>query len=654
MCGIAGIYTKKSAQPAKLEILQQMLALLQHRGPDEFGIYRDPNCSLVNARLSIIDIGGGQQPIANEDESLWIVYNGELFNDLALKKQLLNLGHNFTTESDTEVMLHLYQEYGVEFLQMVNGQFALAIWDSKNQTLFLARDRIGIRPLFYTEVGNQFLFASEMKSFLAVPEWSPEIDSAVLKQVFTYWAPLSPNTIFKDVYEVPAGHYLLLTPQGKQLTSYWQPQFNLSQNLKHESEFVDEFGELLINAAQIRLRADVPVGAYLSGGLDSATIAATIQNFSEAPLETFSIQFSDPRYDETSYQDQMVNSLHVNHHSISCSADQIGAIFPQVIWHTETPILRTSPAPMMLLSKLVHQNKYKVVLTGEGADEILGGYDIFKENAVRRYLAANPNTDLAPELYSALYPEIPQFDGSSPFLQAFFAKDIEETDSPFYSHHLRWSNTARSHRFLSQPNNQKISAYQYPLALPRRFKTWSPLAQAQYLEIKSFLIPYLLSSQGDRMAMANSVEGRYPFLDYRVIEFAGRLPDDLKLRNLEEKWILRKFASELLPQEIWQRRKKPYRAPIHHSFLGKESLSQTEYLFAEDRLEQSGYFSPSATKMLLQKAKKSSQLSEMEEMAFVGIISTQILHQQFCQHSMDLPKFNTNIPLKTINLVANH
>ncbi len=653
MCGIAGIYTAKNGIPAELDTLQQMLALLQHRGPDQFGIYRDPNCSLVNARLSILDIGGGQQPISNEDESLWIVYNGELFNDLALKKELLNLGHHFNTESDTEVMLHLYEEYGAEFLQKVNGQFALAIWNAKNQTLFLARDRIGIRPLFYTEVGDLFLFASEMKSFLALPAWSPEIDASVLKQVFTYWAPLSPNTIFTDVFEVPAGHYLIVTPQGKELVSYWQPQFDINNHLKSESELFDEFGELLINAAQIRLRADVPVGAYLSGGLDSATIAAIIQQYSEAPLETFSIQFDDPRYDETVYQNQMVRSLRVNHHTISCSSDEIGSIFPQVIWHTETPILRTSPAPMMLLSKLVHENGYKVVLTGEGADEILGGYDIFKENAVRRYVAAHPDSELAPQLYSALYPEIPQFDGASPFLQAFFAKDIQETGSPFYSHHPRWSNTARSHRFLSQNNQLTPSIYQYPLTLPSKFGDWSPLAKAQFLEIKSFLTPYLLSSQGDRMAMANSVEGRYPFLDYRIIEFAGRLPDNLKLRDMEEKWILRKFASKLLPQDIWQRRKKPYRAPIHHSFLGKESIALTENLFSEKNIQQSGYFSPSATKMLLQKGKKSNQLSEMEEMAFVGIISTQLLHEEFCQHSIELPRFNFNIPLKSIDLVPN-
>lgn len=653
MCGIAGIYTAKTGIPAELDTLKQMLALLQHRGPDQFGIYRDPNCSLVNARLSILDIGGGQQPISNEDESLWIVYNGELFNDLALKKELLSLGHHFNTESDTEVMLHLYEEYGAEFLQKVNGQFALAIWNAKNQTLFLARDRIGIRPLFYTEVGDLFLFASEMKSFLALPAWSPEIDASVLKQVFTYWAPLSPNTIFTDVFEVPAGHYLIVTPQGKELVSYWQPQFDINHHLKSESELFDEFGELLINAAQNRLRADVPVGAYLSGGLDSATIAAIIQQYSEAPLETFSIQFDDPRYDETVYQNQMVRSLRVNHHTISCSSDEIGSIFPQVIWHTETPILRTSPAPMMLLSKLVHENGYKVVLTGEGADEILGGYDIFKENAVRRYVAAHPDSELAPQLYSALYPEIPQFDGASPFLQAFFAKDIQETGSPFYSHHPRWSNTARSHRFLSQNNQPTSSIYQYPLTLPSKFGDWSPLAKAQFLEIKSFLTPYLLSSQGDRMAMANSVEGRYPFLDYRIIEFAGRLPDNLKLRDMEEKWILRKFASKLLPQDIWQRRKKPYRAPIHHSFLGKESIALTENLFSEKNIQQSGYFSPSATKMLLQKGKKSNQLSEMEEMAFVGIISTQLLHEEFCQHSIELPRFNFNIPLKSIDLVPN-
>jgi len=649
MCGVAGIINLNSLSPVSDSTLRDMLALLQHRGPDQFGIYKDYDCGLVNTRLSILDISGGQQPISNEDKSLWIVYNGEIFNDLLLKKELIAKGHQFQTQTDTEVVIHLYEEYGPDFLQKINGQYAIAIWDTKNKSLFLARDRMGIRPLYYTNHNGNFIFSSEIKAMLAVKNFSPEINEDVLKEIFTFWGPLSPRSIFKDVYELPPGSFLILKNGSVNIKTYWKLDFSV-QNGKTENEYIDEFEELLINSSQIRLRADVPVGAYLSGGLDSSTISAVIQEFSDAPLETFSIQFSNPQFDEKEFQNQMVNTLRVNHHSITCTPEDIGFAFPDVIWHTETPILRTSPAPMYLLSRLVHQNHYKVVLTGEGADEILGGYDIFKENFIRRFIARDPNSMLRPKLIQALYPEIPQLSQNASFLQAFFMKDILETSSPYYSHHLRWSNTARSQRFLSNTNlSNEISPFGYPVTYPSEFLNWNHLSQAQYLEITTFLMPYLLSSQGDRMAMANSVEGRYPFLDYRLVEFANRLPPDLKLRGLQEKWILRKFAKKLLPKEIWQRRKKPYRAPIHQSFFSPKTSTFTNELLNDESIKKAAIFSPVAVSKLVGKASRSDQLSEIEEMALVGMISTQLVHQQFTQKTHKFPVLNPNVPIKVID-----
>ena len=389
MCGIAGIIKHNGSNPISKSTLRDMLALLQHRGPDQFGIYQDNDCGLVNTRLSILDLSGGQQPISNQDQTLWIVYNGEIFNDLPLKKELIAKGHQFQTTTDTEVVIHLYEEYGPEFLQKINGQYAIAIWDTNKKSLFLARDRMGIRPLYYAFINGNFVFSSEIKAMLAIENFSPEIDEVVLKEIFTYWGPLSPRSIFKNVYELPPGSFLQFQDGNVKIEAYWKVDFPEQKGEKSENEYIDEFEDLLINASQIRLRADVPVGAYLSGGLDSSTIAAVIQQFSDAPLETFSIQFSNPQFDEKEFQNQMVNSLRVNHHSFTCTPEDIGSIFPDVIWHTETPVLRTSPAPMYLLSQLVHKNHYKVVLTGEGADEILGGYDI-----LRKILSA----DLSPEI----------------------------------------------------------------------------------------------------------------------------------------------------------------------------------------------------------------------------------------------------------------
>jgi asparagine synthase (glutamine-hydrolysing) len=394
----------------------------------------------------------------------------------------------------------------------------------------------------------------------------------------------------------------------------------------------------------------VPVGAYLSGGLDSSTTTSIIQRFSDTPLETFSIQFSTPEYDEHEFQQQMVNSLNVNHHTFTCTPEDIGTVFPEVIWHTETPILRTSPAPMFILSDLVHQNKYKVVLTGEGADEILAGYDIFKEDYIRRFVARRPQSTKRPILFQALYPEIPQLSQNSAFLQAFFGKDIAQTGAPFYSHHLRWSNTARTNRFLENYEEFNLSPESYPIDLPGDFMQWSPLARAQYLEITTFLTPYLLSSQGDRMAMAHAVEGRYPFLDYRLVEFANRLPNHHKLRGLQEKWILRQFAKKILPKEIWQRRKRPYRAPIHHSFFNHQVQKMyVNELLDQKHLAKTALFSPTIVPKLLNKASKSAQLSEIEEMALVGIISSQLFYDQFIQKKHTKPILNQNTPFRIID-----
>ena len=329
----------------------------------------------------------------------------------------------------------------------------------------------------------------------------------------------------------------------------------------------------MIDAARIRLRADVPVGAYLSGGLDSSVTAAIIRKYASNKLDTFSIAFEDLEFDESPFQQQMADMLDTNHQVVYCTSADVGRVFPDVVWHTETPILRTSPAPMFMLSKLVQDHNYKVVLTGEGADEILAGYNIFKETKVRRFWARNPDSQVRPLLLRRLYPYISGLsDSQGAYLTAFFGKGLSDTDSPYYSHAIRWSNTARIRRFLlrNQPGPQKGHDWdQASVPLPPYFETWSPLAQAQYLEMSVFLSQYLLSSQGDRMLMAHSVEGRFPFLDHRVVEFCNSLPPRMKLRGLTEKWLLKQFGRQLVPTDIWQRPKQPYRAPIHRSFFNR-------------------------------------------------------------------------------------
>lgn len=629
MCGITGVLNITSHSPVEKTTLLQMLEIIRHRGPDGFGIYRDTHVGLGSARLSIIDLAGGDQPIGNESDTKWIVFNGEIFNYVDLRPELEARGHTFTTNTDTEVIIHLYEDFGPTCVSYLNGQFAIAIWDSEDKSLFLARDRVGIRPLFYTVKDGQLIFGSEIKSILAHPDVRAEIDLIALEQIFTFWSPQSSKSIFKGIQELPPGHFILVKDGNVKIEPYWEFDFTQETPRRSDEEYLEEFEALLVDASRIRLRADVPVGAYLSGGLDSSVTAAIIQKYTDTHLDTFSISFSDPDFDESYYQLQMADHLGTNHNVVYCTHENIGEVFPEVIWHTETPILRTAPAPMFLLSEMVQENNYKVVLTGEGADEFLAGYDIFKEALVRRFWAKNPDSKIRPLLLGRLYPDIRGFSGArNAFQMAFFKKGLTDTQSPYYSHMIRWNNTGRNLRFLANPPEHSVidSAN---LAKPN--PEWHPLAQAQFLEATTFLSPYLLSSQGDRMGMGHSIEGRYPFLDYRVIEFANRLPREMKLRGLTEKWILKKFGEKLVPKNIWKRYKQPYRAPILASFFPEKPLDYVCELLSSRATRKSECFNPAAVDGLVQKAQRSGNFSEAENMALVGIISTQLVYQQFVE-----------------------
>ena len=648
MCGIAGIFNLETRDPVAEGTLRQMLGMIRHRGPDEFGIYLDGPVGLGSARLSIIDLSGGQQPISNEDGNLWIVFNGEIFNYVELRPELEARGHRFTTTSDTEVLLHLYEEYGPKCLERLNGQFAFAVWNRRDQTLFLARDRLGVRPLFYTRHGGRLVFASEIKSILSTGVIAAELDPAVLEQVFTFWSPLSPATIFKDIVELPPGHYLTAGPGKCEVGKYWDLAFPevhnaapASSSQKTTEDYERELAELLVDAAKIRLRADVPVGAYLSGGLDSSLIASIIRNFTTNHLDTFSIAFDDAHFDESAWQMKMAKFLGTEHQVVRATHADIGRVFPDVVWHTEVPLMRTAPAPMFLLSKLVRDSNYKVVLTGEGADEFLGGYDIFKEAKVRRFWAAKPDSRWRPLLLQKLYPDIALLGkANASMLAAFFKEGLADVDSPYYSHMLRWRNGRRTARFFSSELKQKFNGSVTTLvdrALPASFSRWEPLARAQYLEIKIFLSEYLLSSQGDRMGMANSIEGRFPFLDYRVVAFCNQLPARCKLRNLTEKYLLKQLGKRWLPPEIWQRPKRPYRAPIHRSFFNQKTPEYVRELLSPEKIRSNGLFDPTAVKLLVQKAQQGQSIGETDDMALAGILSTQLVHSQFVEKFRSAP-----------------
>jgi len=641
MCGIAGILNL-NREPATAIAVEPMLAALTHRGPDDVGTRVEGPCVLGHRRLSIIDVEGGHQPMTNEDGSVWITFNGEIFNYIELREWLEPRGHRFASRSDTEVLLHLYEEKGEDCVHDLNGQWAFAIWDVRRRRLFLSRDRAGVRPLFYAVAGSRFLFASEIKALCGQSGLSRDLDLRALDQILTFWAPLAPRTILRQVSELPPGHSLLVDEQGRQhLRPYWQPNYETMPEPVDEDRCAEQLLALLVDATKIRLRSDVPVGAYLSGGIDSSVITAIVKSIANERLRSFSVTFDEAEFDESAYQDEVVQYLKTDHSRVRCSTADIAAAFPDVVWHTERPIVRTAPAPLYLLSRLVRDSGYKVVLTGEGADEVLGGYDIFKEAKIRAFWAAQPESSRRPQLLKRLYPYLPNVQSQpEAFLRGFFRVGAGSSNC-FFSHLPRWELTARLKLLYSDEVRAELASYDVyddlKGSLPAGFAGWDGFSRAQYLETAILLPGYILSSQGDRVAMAHSVEGRFPFLDHRVVQFASSLPPRLKMKVLNEKYILKRAAGHLIPASVRRRPKQPYRAPDAASFVTPDRNGHlpeyVEALLSPERVEEDGVFSPSAVSHLLAKARAGKATGVRDNMALVSVLSTQLVIDRFVRRA---------------------
>lgn len=640
MCGICGVLNTDS-RPADSGMLAKMVAAIRHRGPDDCGVYTRGNAGLGHARLSIIDLAGGHQPMQTADGDLAITFNGEIFNYIELREELERRGHRFATSSDTEVILHQYQEDGEECVQRFNGQWAFAIWDVRSRKLFLSRDRMGIRPLYYTETDRGFRFASEMKALLADGSVRAELDLFALDQIFTFWATVPPRTPFKDIWQLPPGCSLVVDGSGVRVKRYWSLSFPREPEGPHEERrLAEELRELLLDATRLRLRSDVPVGAYLSGGIDSTVTTALAAHVAKDRLRSFSISFEDAEYDERRYQQEASEFLKTEHSSFTCSAREIAEVFPEVVWHAEQPILRTAPAPMFLLSRLVRDSGFKVVLTGEGADEVLGGYDIFKEAKIRRFWARNVSSRWRPLLLKRLYPYMDGIQRQSPaYLQHFFRVSEKDLASPFFSHLPRWELTARLKVLLSEAVRRELGEYSafddLERALPVEYGSWHPFNQAEYLEATGLMPGYILSSQGDRMAMGHAVEGRFPFLDYRVVGFAARIPPRLKMKGLTEKYLLKRACRGDVPESIVERTKQPYRAPEGKCFFGENAPDYARELLSQREIQDRGIFDAHAVNILRSKFESGRPVSAKDNMALVGVLSTQLLLDQFAGREID-------------------
>ncbi len=641
MCGIAGLINLNGGKPPVREELMPMIEAIYHRGPDGYGFFHDEQVGLAHARLSIIDLEGGDQPIRNEDGTVQVVFNGEIFNYLELREQLEQQGHRFYTHSDTEVIVHLYEQHGLDFVQHLNGQFAIALWDIPKKRLVLTRDRVGIRPLFFTRQNGRLFFASEVKSLFAHPAIPRQIDLRGLQEIFTFWSTLPPDTLFEEIEMLAPGCSMIIEGGESRVQQYWDWRFPV-ESIDHErsaDDWAEELRELMIDSVRFQLRADVPVGAYLSGGLDSSVITSLIKNFTDTPLRTFSIGFEDDEFDESQYQQELVNYLGTHHTHVLCKQTDIGLAFPRMIRHSETAVVRTAPTPLMLLSGAVRKAGYKVVLTGEGADEVFGGYDIFKEAKVRRFWSRQPDSKWRPLILQRLYPYLKHSPtGSGAFSQRFFQQGMEDLDKAYFAHLPRWSTTQRVSNFFSAEAKasmaEKVTYGDIGKILPKQIDQWQPLNRDQYIEAKTLLAGYLLSSQGDRVAMANSIEARFPFLDHRIIDFASRMPNRYKIMGLNEKYMLKSAMRGLIPESIRQRSKQPYRAPDSQSFfVDGKPLDYVADLMSEDRIKSVGLFDPKASAMLLKKCGAGRARGFADNMAFVGILSTMLVHAMYVSNT---------------------
>lgn len=635
MSGLAGI-ARSEPRGAAIAALRHMTAALRHRGPDGYGLFAGRRVGLAHTRLGGISPTGGAQPLTNEDGTVVVTYDGAIYNHLELQEELEARGHRFRTRRDVEVLVHGWEEWGPELPNRLNGPFAFVLYDRRDERLFLARDRFGVRPLFYARTtAGDLVFGSEVKALLASGEINASPDLEGLDEVFTFWAARAPRTSFHGVSQLEPGTCAVWAGGTLSIRRYYALDYPATIAEPHDA--LERLDHLLRSSIEVRMRADAPVGCYLSGGLDSSITCALAAEHVSDHLRTFAVTFEDPMLDESAFQNRLARELGSVHAVEYIRAGDIAEIFPAVVRHIETPLVRTAPAPMYLLSKLAHERGVQVVLTGEGSDELFLGYDIFKETAVRRFCLRQPGSKLRSRLFDRLYPYLGPGTRGEPWRRFFL--DAGGEHDPLFSHLPRFLLTARIKEFYAAEAKAALAGFdaleELRQSLPAAFEGWSPLHRAAYLEMTTLLSSYLLSSQGDRMLMANGVEGRFPFLDHRLFEFAAALPASHKLRGLREKYVLHRWADGVVPRELVRRPKQPYRAPNVPAFFGGKEPDYIAELLSQEALERTGIFNPVIVAGLLRRCRAGRATGFRESQALVAVVSTQLWHQEFIQQAVE-------------------
>ncbi len=562
MCGLCGIFNAHSAEAVAPELIRSMANTITHRGPDAEGVYIDRGVGLGHRRLSIIDLASGHQPMQTEDESVVVVFNGEIYNYRELKERLIQKGYRFRTQSDTEVILFLYQEEGEQCFASLRGMFSIALWDKKRRRLVLARDRVGEKPLFYHYDGKRCVFASEMKAILEVPGIPREIDLQALSDYLSLLYVPAPKTIFQSIRKVRPAHYLVISDSECREVPYWDLQFSQDDALS-EAEWAEQLIELYREAVKIRLMSEVPLGAFLSGGVDSSSVVALMSEIMAEPVITSSIGFSEKEFDELDYARRIAQQFHTKHYEQVVQADAAG-IIEKLVWHYDEPFADSSAVPTYYVSA-VARHHVTVALSGDGGDEIFAGYRRYRldqsEHAVRAWIPAGVRRVLFGGL-SALYPKA---DWAPRYLRgkATF-KNLSCSHIEAYFRSMSACSPELKSDLLSGDVRARLKDY-HTVDLFRdyyaRAGTADPLSRIQYVDIKTYL-PDDILVKVDRASMANSLEVRCPLLDHKLIEFAARMPSSLKLSRGIGKKILKQALEPILPKEILHRPKMGFGVPL--------------------------------------------------------------------------------------------
>jgi asparagine synthase (glutamine-hydrolysing) len=647
MCGIAGLIDLTGKRQPDPAVLQRMAGALFHRGPDDDGFLIRQGLGLASRRLSIVGLGDGRQPIFNEDRSVAVVFNGELFDYPERKAELEAKGHVFRTHTDTEVIVHLYEEHGEEVFSELKGQFALALVDFARRTVFLARDRVGICPLHWSQHGDWLYFGSEIKALIASGGVPAAVDPRGLDHLFTFFAMSSRRTMFEGVQSVLPGHYLKIALRGDGRRAeiverrYWDfdfPDAGREIDSTDPRRLVDQFEATFERAVDLRLRADVPVVGYLSGGVDSAYVLATASRLRGHPIPSFTIQVPGKGLDETT--DALVTARHIGSLPtiLTVDAKVISDTYAKLIASADCPVIDTSCAALWCLSQEVHHQGYKVALTGEGSDEAFGGYVWFKLRKLTYWMdsASWKGSDWINRIIRRRM---------APHATPAELKRIDSIAGRAHAQALLYHLVAQSReRYFSAALKDQLGGHVAYEDVPldhERMRRWSPLNQSLYFGYKVHLAGLLLNHKGDRVAMANSVETRYPYLDEDVIAFTSQLAPRWKLRGLmQDKYILRQAAARILPKEVAFRAKGMFRAPLAESFFANPPPFVRQ-LMSRQALLKTGYFDPDAVRRDydLVATGQAAKLNVFLKMGLSGVLATQLWHHLYMGAALcDLPQ----------------